>query len=104
WGSRYLKACASVAMTESVARRAKKLALKRYINRGDKGISSTDLVTAVREEFKENEDLPNTSNPDDWAKIAGRKKDRIVAIKPVVVDPQARTSDVERIVTTGQYL
>ena len=58
----------------------------------------------TREEFKENEDLPNTSNPDDWAKIAGRKKDRIVAIKPVVVDPQARTSDVERIVTTGQCL
>ncbi len=100
----YLKDFASGAMIESIVRRAKKLALKRYINRGDKGISSTDLVTAVREEFKENEDLPNTSNPDDWAKIAGRKKDRIVAIKPVVVDPQARTSDVERIVTTGQYL
>jgi len=100
----YFKDFASGAMIESIVRRAKKLALKRYINRGDKGISSTDLVTAVREEFKENEDLPNTSNPDDWAKIAGRKKDRIVAIKPVVVDPQARTSDVERIVTTGQYL
>jgi len=100
----YFKDLASGAMIESIVRRAKKLALKRYINRGDKGISSTDLVTAVREEFKENEDLPNTSNPDDWAKIAGRKKDRIVAIKPVVVDPQARTSDVERIVTTGQYL
>ncbi len=47
-------------MIESIVRRAKKLALKRYINRGDKGISSTDLVAAVREEFKENEDLPNT--------------------------------------------
>src|SRR5881397_942086 len=100
----YFKDFASGAMIESIVRRAKKLALKRYINRGDKGISSTDLVAAAREEFKENEDLPNTSNPDDWAKIAGRKKDRIVAIKPVVVDPQARPSDVERIVTTGQYL
>src|SRR5881296_185344 len=100
----YFKDFSSGAMIESIVCRAKKLALKRYINRGDKGISSTDLVAAVREEFKENEDLPNTSNPDDWAKIAGRKKDRIVAIKPVVVDPQARTSDVERIVTTGQYL
>jgi len=100
----YFKDFSSGAMIESIVRRAKKLALKRYISQGDKGISSTDLVAAVREEFKENEDLPNTSNPDDWAKIAGRKKDRIVAIKPVVVDPQARTSDVERIVTTGQYL
>src|SRR5256886_17470244 len=100
----YFRDFASGAMIESIVRRAKKLALKRYINRGDKGITSTDLVTAVREEVKEYEDLPNTSNPDDWAKIAGRKKDRIVAIKPVVVDPQARTSDVERIVTTGQYL
>jgi len=100
----YFKDFASGAMIESIVRRAKKLALKRYISRGDKGISSTDLVTAVREEFKENEDLPNTSNPDDWAKIAGRKRDRIVAIKPVVVDAQARPSDVERIVTTGQYL
>jgi len=100
----YFKDFSSGAMIESIVCRAKKLALKRYINRGDKGISSTDLVAAVREEFKENEDLPNTSNPDDWAKIAGRKRDRIVAIKPVVVDAQARTSDVERIVTTGQYL
>ncbi len=100
----YFKDFASGAMIESIVRRAKKLALKRYISQGDKGISSTDLVAAVREEFKENEDLPNTSNPDDWAKIAGRKKDRIVAIKPVVVDAQARPSDVERIVTTGQYL
>src|SRR3989442_5345970 len=100
----YFKDFSSGAMIESIVCRAKKLALKRYINRGDKGISSTDLVAAVREEFKENEDLPNTSNPDDWAKIAGRKRDRIVAIKPVVVDAQARTSDVERIVTPGQYL
>jgi proteasome-associated ATPase len=100
----YFQDFASGAMIESIVRRAKNLALKRYISRGDKGISSADLITAVREEFKENEDLPNMSNPDDWAKIAGRKRDRIVAIKPVVVDAQARTSDVERIVTTGQYL
>ncbi len=100
----YFKDFSSGAMIESIVRRAKKLALKRYISQGDKGISSTDLVAAVREEFKENEDLPNTSNPDDWAKIAGRKRDRIVAIKPVVVDAQARPSDVDRIVTTGQYL
>src|SRR5207244_571211 len=69
----YFKDFASGAMIESVVRRAKKLALKRLIGGGPKGIATDDLKTAVREEFKENEDLPNTTNPDDWAKIAGKK-------------------------------
>src|SRR6266852_3871154 len=73
----YFKDFASGAMIESVVRRAKKLALKRYIRTGQKGIMVDDLLTAVREEFKENEDLPNTTNPDDWAKIAGKKGERI---------------------------
>jgi proteasome-associated ATPase len=77
----YFKDFASGAMIESVVRRAKKLALKRLIGGGAKGVSADDLVAAVREEFKENEDLPNTSNPDDWAKIAGRKGERIVYVK-----------------------
>src|SRR5256712_778102 len=63
----YFKDFSSGAMIESVVRRAKKLALKRYIAGGQKGIMVDDLLTAVREEFKENEDLPNTTNPDDWA-------------------------------------
>src|SRR5512144_1248011 len=67
----YFKDFASGAMIESVVRRAKKLALKRYIQTSEKGIKVEDLLNAVREEFKENEDLPNTTNPDDWAKIAG---------------------------------
>jgi len=101
----YFKDFASGAMIESIVRRAKKLALKRYIGRGEKGLTGDDLVSAVREEFKENEDLPNTSNPDDWAKIAGRKRERIVAIKLVTQEPeQASNTAVERIVTTGQYL
>ena len=58
--------------------------LKRCIGGGEKGLVIDDLVAAVREEFKENEDLPNTSNPDDWAKIAGRKGERIVAVKSLV--------------------
>jgi len=58
----------------------------------------------VREEFKENEDLPNTTNPDDWAKIAGKKGERIVYIKPIVPVAEAKTPEVERVVTTGQYL
>jgi proteasome-associated ATPase len=101
----YFKDFASGAMIESIVRRAKKLALKRYIGTGEKGITGEDLVSAVREEFRENEDLPNTSNPDDWAKIAGRKRERIVAIKLVASDAAApKAADVERVVTTGQYL
>jgi proteasome-associated ATPase len=101
----YFKDFSSGAMIESIVRRAKKLALKRYIGRGEKGMNSEDILAAVREEFKENEDLPNTSNPDDWAKIAGKKAERIVAIKLVLTDVKAVKNDVvERVVTTGQYL
>jgi proteasome-associated ATPase len=100
----YFKDFASGAMIESIVRRAKKLALKRYIQRAEKGLSGDDLVAAVREEFKENEDLPNTSNPDDWAKIAGRKRERIVSVKLVPHAAGPKTGPVERIVTTGQYL
>jgi proteasome-associated ATPase len=99
----YFKDFASGAMMESVVRRAKKLALKRYIASGDKGITLDDLLTAVREEFKENEDLPNTTNPDDWAKIAGKKGERIVYVKPLMGEGKDKTRPVERI-TTGQYL
>jgi len=99
----YFKDFASGAMMESVVRRAKKLALKRYIAMGDKGITLEDLLRGVREEFKENEDLPNTTNPDDWAKIAGKKGERIVYVKPLMGEGKDKTRPVERI-TTGQYL
>jgi proteasome-associated ATPase len=99
----YFKDFASGAMMESVVRRAKKLALKRYISSGEKGIMLENLLTAVREEFKENEDLPNTTNPDDWAKIAGKKGERIVYVKPLMGEGKEKTRPVERI-TTGQYL
>jgi proteasome-associated ATPase len=100
----YFKDFASGAMIESVVRRAKKLALKRYIGRGEKGITTDDLLTAIREEFKENEDLPNTTHPDDWAKIAGKKGERIVSVKPLIGEPPSQKRSVEKIVTTGQYL
>jgi proteasome-associated ATPase len=58
----------------------------------------------VREEFKENEDLPNTTNPDDWAKIAGKKGERIVHVKPLSSDARLARRGVESVVTTGQYL
>jgi proteasome-associated ATPase len=92
-------------MIESVVRRAKKLALKRLIGGGAKGVATDDLIAAVREEFKENEDLPNTSNPDDWAKIAGRKGERIVYVKVLTSEKpkDGPAKPVEKI-PTGQYL
>jgi proteasome-associated ATPase len=63
-----------------------------------------DLLTAVREEFKENEDLPNTTNPDDWAKIAGKKGERIVAAEQVRREAPGPARSVERVPATGQYL
>jgi proteasome-associated ATPase len=100
----YFKDFSSGAMIESVVRRAKKLALKRYIGGGEKGITGEDMVVAVREEFKENEDLPNTTNPDDWAKIAGKKGERIVYVKPLMGETKEKLRNVEKIVNTGQYL
>ncbi|MBI2204782.1 MAG: proteasome ATPase [Candidatus Rokubacteria bacterium] len=100
----YFKDFSSGAMIESIVRRAKKLALKRYIGGGEKGITADDLMLAVREEFKENEDLPNTTNPDDWAKIAGKKGERIVYVKPLIGETKEKQRNVEKIVTTGQYL
>jgi len=100
----YFKDFSSGAMIESIVRRGKKFALKRLIGGGAKGVSTDDLLAAVREEFKENEDLPNTSNPDDWAKIAGRKGERIVYVKVLTSEPKAEKKTVERVVTTGQYL
>src|SRR4026209_1299894 len=100
----YFKDFASGAMIESVVRRAKKLALKRYIQLSEKGIKVEDLLNAVREEFKENEDLPNTTNPDDWAKIAGKKGERIVYVKPLMGETKEKQRAVERVINTGQYL
>jgi proteasome-associated ATPase len=100
----YFKDFSSGAMIESIVRRAKKLALKRYIGKGEKGIMTDDLLTAVREEFKENEDLPNTTNPDDWAKIAGKKGERIVYVKPLMGETKEKQRNVEKVVNTGQYL
>src|SRR5438093_1343260 len=100
----YFKDFSSGAMIESVVRRAKKLALKRLIGGGEKGVSANDLLTAVREEFKENEDLPNTTNPGDWAKIAGKKGERIVYVRPLMGETSDKQRRVEQVVTTGQYL
>jgi proteasome-associated ATPase len=98
----YFKDFNSGAMIENIVRRAKKDAIKRFLSTGEKGIKSEDLLTAIREEFKENEDLPNTTNPDDWARISGKKGERIVYVRTLLgQDGEGR--QVERV-NAGQYL
>jgi proteasome-associated ATPase len=101
----YFKDFASGAMIENIVRRAKKMAIKRTIAGEPKGIKETDLISAIHQEYKENEDLPNTTNPDDWAKISGKKGERIVYIRTLVGDEKdgEGSRQVERV-QTGQYL
>jgi proteasome-associated ATPase len=106
----YFKDFSSGAMIENIVRRAKKLAIKRLIDSGSKGICLQDLLDSIHQEFKEHEDLPNTTNPDDWAKISGKKGERIVFIRTLVHDQdESRTGRelggkaIERT-ATGQYL
>jgi proteasome-associated ATPase len=103
----YYKDFASGAMIENIVRRAKKLAIKRVINGGERGVRVDDLLASIKQEYKEHEDLPNTTNPDDWAKISGKKGERIVFIRTLVnegreEDPKGGRA-IERV-ATGQYL
>ncbi len=101
----YFKDFASGAMIENIVRRAKKLAIKRDLAGGVKGLQVEDLLTAVRQEFREHEDLPNTTNPDDWAKISGKKGERIVYVRTLAPDtPEDSGGRSIEAVTTGQYL
>ncbi len=103
----FYKDFASGAMIENIVRRAKKLAIKRVIAGGAKGVSTSDLVQAIAQEFKEHEDLPNTTNPDDWAKISGKKGERIVFIRTLTSEHRPEDTEggraIERV-QTGQYL
>jgi proteasome-associated ATPase len=103
----YYKDFSSGAMIENVVRRAKKLAIKRVIGGGAKGVSTQDLLDSIKQEYKEHEDLPNTTNPDDWAKISGKKGERIVFIRTLVSERAdtdvAGGRAIERV-QTGQYL
>ena len=98
----YFKDFNSGAMIENIVRRSKKEAIKRFLSTGEKGIKSEDLVQAIRDEFKENEDLPNTTNPDDWARISGKKGERIVYVRTLLGD-DGDGRQVERV-NAGQYL
>jgi proteasome-associated ATPase len=101
----YFKDFNSGAMIENIVNRAKKMAIKRFLETGEKGIKAADLFTAVTDEFKENEDLPNTTNPDDWARISGKKGERIVYVRTLIEGGNSK--DLGRTieqVNAGQYL
>lgn len=102
----YFKDFSSGAMIENIVRRAKKLAIKRFLAEDTKGIRAEDLVASIHQEYKEHEDLPNTTNPDDWAKISGKKGERIVYVRTLISaedeDPTGGRA-IERV-ATGQYL
>jgi proteasome-associated ATPase len=102
----YFKDFSSGAMIENIVRRAKKLAIKRAIAGEGRGISLEDLMASIKQEYKENEDLPNTTNPDDWAKISGKKGERIVYVRTLIGQGEEPTQGgraIERV-GTGQYL
>jgi proteasome-associated ATPase len=102
----YFKDFSSGAMIENIVRRAKKLAIKRAIAGEGKGIRLDDLLASIKQEYKENEDLPNTTNPDDWAKISGKKGERIVYVRTLIgkgEEPTQGGRAIERV-GTGQYL
>lgn len=102
----FFKDFVSGAMIRNIVSRAKKMAIKRLISSEgkEKGISLDDLKTAIREEYRENEDLPNTTNPDDWAKISGRKGEKIVNIRALINEPETRRNPEMRISKGGTYL
>lgn len=101
----YFKDFSSGAMIENIVRRAKKLSIKRSIAGAERGICTDDLLESIKQEFREHEDLPNTTNPDDWAKISGKKGERIVYVRTIVNEGAAEKGgrQIERV-TTGQYL
>ncbi len=98
----YFKDFASGALIEGIVSRAKKYAVKRAIAQEGAGLRADDLVRAIREEFKEHEDLPNTTNPDDWAKVAGKKGEKIVHLRTISGGP-AESRQIETV-NTGHYL
>jgi proteasome-associated ATPase len=101
----YLKDFQSGAMLENIVDRAKKMAIKDFLETGVKGIRLQHLIASSIDEFKENEDLPNTTNPDDWARISGKKGERIVYIRTLITGKQGNEPgrSIDTVANTGQY-
>ena len=102
----YFKDFNSGAMIENIVNRAKKTAIKDFLETGQKGVRVQHLLQACVDEFKENEDLPNTTNPDDWARISGKKGERIVFIRTLVQGKEGSEAgrSIDTVANTGQYL
>jgi proteasome-associated ATPase len=102
----YFKDFNSGAMIQNVVDRAKKMAIKDFLATGQRGIRVEHLLSACVDEFKENEDLPNTTNPDDWARISGKKGERIVFIRTIVQKKgeNGTPRTIDTVTSTGQYL
>jgi proteasome-associated ATPase len=100
----YFKDFLSGAMIENIVARAKKMAVKRFIDHEERGIRAEDLEDAYRDEFKENEDLPNTTNPDDWARISGRKGERIINVRTLITGINRKERSIENVDSGGQYV
>jgi proteasome-associated ATPase len=102
----YFKDFNSGAMIENIVSRAKKMAIKEFLDTGQKGLRVSHLLAACVDEFSENEDLPNTTNPDDWARISGKKGERIVYIRTLVSGKTGTEAgrSIDTVANTGQYL
>jgi proteasome-associated ATPase len=102
----YFKDFNSGAMIENIVARAKKMAIKEFLETGQKGMRVAHLLAACVDEFSENEDLPNTTNPDDWARISGKKGERIVYIRTLVSGKTGTEAgrSIDTVANTGQYL
>ncbi|HUD76325.1 MAG TPA: proteasome ATPase [Streptosporangiaceae bacterium] len=102
----YFRDFNSGAMIQNIVDRAKKMAIKEFLETGQKGLRIAHLLTACVDEFKENEDLPNTTNPDDWARISGKKGERIVYIRTLISGKSGTEAgrSIDTVSNTGQYL
>ncbi len=102
----YFKDFNSGAMIQNIVDRAKKMAIKEFLETGQKGLRIAHLLTACVDEFRENEDLPNTTNPDDWARISGKKGERIVYIRTLISGKSGTEAgrSIDTVANTGQYL
>ena len=102
----YFKDFNSGAMIQNIVDRGKKMAIKDFLTTGQRGLRVSHLLAACVDEFRENEDLPNTTNPDDWARISGKKGERIVYIRTLVSGGKGSEAGraIDTISNTGQYL
>ncbi|KAA1419897.1 proteasome ATPase [Mumia zhuanghuii] len=102
----YFKDFNSGAMIQNIVDRAKKMAIKDFLELQQRGLRVQHLLQACLDEFKENEDLPNTTNPDDWARISGKKGERIVFIRTLISGKQGSEPgrSIDTVANTGQYL